>query len=92
MSIGNLAFYRCYALATLRLPSDPPGLGAFPAFMDTYDSGNPAATLTIKVPSTPPGVVTAYKTAWGVDEDPPANGNAGKYGNNHKRIVITDTP
>jgi hypothetical protein len=51
-------------------------------FMDTESSG----ALTIHVPS---GKVAAYTTAWGVSAETAAGGNTARYGEGHKRIVIT---
>jgi hypothetical protein len=44
------------------------------------------------VPSTPPEVVGAYENAWSVTADTAAGGDPGKYGDNHKQILITDLP
>jgi hypothetical protein len=58
-----------------------------------YNTGAGAGTtLIIRVPATPPGAVSAYKTAWAVVPETAANGNISKYGADHKRIVITDAP
>jgi hypothetical protein len=89
-TINSYAFYYCTALSTLSLPASPPVLGGTGIFFNTNSGAGAGTTLTIKVPSTPPGVVGAYESAWGVDEDTAANGNAEKYGTNHKRILITD--
>jgi hypothetical protein len=85
VTIGEYAFYGCDALETVRLPADPPTLGGTNVFTDT----GAGTTLYIRVPA---GRVSAYTTAWGVSANTAANGDTGKYGNNHKQIVITDTP
>jgi hypothetical protein len=86
---GNLP-YRAFAespkLTSLQLPETPPNLQQEP-FTDTKD--NAGTTLTILVPK---GKVAAYTSAWGVSADTAAGSNTAKYGDNHKRIVITDTP
>jgi hypothetical protein len=56
-------------------------------FLFTYDSNNPAATLTIKVPS---GALGAYMSAWGVSQTTPAGGG-GVYGSSCYQIVIDDS-
>jgi hypothetical protein len=80
-TIGNRAFSYCISLETLNLPAVPPTLGSS-VFRDTASSG----ALTIHVPS---GKVAGYTTVWGVDAETAAGGNTAKYGNVHKRIVIT---
>jgi hypothetical protein len=77
-TIGDWAFRFCSSLQTLHLPAAPPALGGV-----VFENA-PTGTLTIHVPS-----VAAYTTAWGVDVDTAAKGNEARYGDNHKRIVIT---
>ena len=87
--LGYYLFGGSTGIETLRLPVSPPNLGQDPlcTFTDTKD--NAGTTLTIVVPK---GKVTDYTSAWGVLADTAAGANTNKYGDNHKRIVITDTP
>ncbi|MDR2445308.1 MAG: leucine-rich repeat domain-containing protein [Spirochaetaceae bacterium] len=85
-SIGDHAFSGCAALTTLRLPDDPPTLGDN-VFTATYNSNTGSTTMIIQVPS---GKATTYATSWGVSIITYVNGNTGRYGYDHKTIVITE--
>jgi hypothetical protein len=84
IDIQGYAFASCRALTTLNLPAVPPTLGGS-AFIST----STGPMLTIQVPS---GTVADYESDWGVLADTAVSGNEGRYGQFHKRIVITDTP
>jgi hypothetical protein len=86
-SIDNSAFYGCSALTSLSLPASPPSLNSN-VFYYTQDN-NSASTLTILVPQ---GQVSAYTSAWSVMADTAALGDTYRYGDYHKRILITETP
>jgi chitodextrinase len=86
-TIGNYAFRGCVSLATLSLPAVPPVLAGTGVFYGTNLGAGAGTTLTILVPDA--AAVSAYVTAWGVAADTAANGHTGKYGSDHKRIVIT---
>jgi hypothetical protein len=86
-SIGENAFYYCTALVTLELPAVPPSLG--PGVFKNTDSYS-YPDLYINVPT---GAVGNYTSStlpgWGVLADTAAGTNSGKYGDYHKRILIT---
>jgi hypothetical protein len=92
-NIGDSTFSNCRSLNTLTLPAAPPDIGSS-VFSGTGVAGGSDSTLTIKVPA---GTVDAYTTKWGVTAVTEANTWSGaplheKYGDSHKKIVITDTP
>jgi hypothetical protein len=86
-SIGDYAFHGCYTLTSLSLPASPPSLSNG-VFYYTKNN-NSASTLTILVPQ---GQVSAYTSAWSVMADTAASGDTYRYGDDHKRILITETP
>jgi hypothetical protein len=90
-TINPNAFSYCTALTTLILPAAPPALPgsvANGAFINTNTGAGLGTTLTIKVP---PSALNSYTTTWNVAADTLPGADPTVYGNNHKRIFITDS-
>jgi hypothetical protein len=85
-TIGEYAFGGCTNLAMVSLPAMPPAIGGSIFGGTGYSS---SATITIRVPA---GAVSAYTSAWGVNERTSAYGSTSnsKYGSSHKAVLITD--
>jgi hypothetical protein len=87
-TIGDQAFVLCASLVSVSLPTAPPSIGS-DIFSYTSSDGSDGSdgTITVLVPAS---AVPVYTSAWGVDAETPAGGNAVIYGDGHKAVLITD--